>query len=248
METLITPRKLLTTANPKTEKGRAYGYSTAVLHLAPHMLSGYNTCPRATAGCIAGCLNTAGRGGIFKRGETTNAIQRARIARTRFLFEDPEAFRAMLEAEILGHIARAHREGLKAAIRLNGTSDIAWESPGACPGGIDVASLMDDARARGARFFDYTKYPARAERQPYPLTYSRSEKTADDRIRALARRGVNTAVVFDRVPDTYLGLPVINGDAHDLRFLDPSGVIIGLKAKGRARKDASGFVVRGVAS
>jgi hypothetical protein len=35
---------------------------------------------------------------------------------------------------------------------------------------------------------------------------------------------------------------VFNGDESDLRFLDPQGVIVGLYAKGKAKKDTSGFV------
>ena len=38
-------------------------------------------------------------------------------------------------------------------------------------------------------------------------------------------------------------MPVINGDKTDMRFKDPVGVIVGLKAKGKARKDTSGFVI-----
>jgi hypothetical protein len=55
----------------------------------------------------------------------------------------------------------------------------------------------------------------------------------------------NAAVVFQTLPDTFLGLQVINGDEHDLRHLDPKGVIVGLLPKGRkAKRDTSGFVVR----
>jgi hypothetical protein len=54
---------------------------------------------------------------------------------------------------------------------------------------------------------------------------------------------MNVAVVFDTLPTTYLGRPVVNGDDTDLRFLDPQGVVVGLKAKGRAKKDTSGFTV-----
>ena len=77
--------KLLTESNPKVQKGTAYGYLTAILHFAPSRLSGVmNACAWATEGCIRSCLNKAGRGGIIRKGEDTNAIQRARIARTRF--------------------------------------------------------------------------------------------------------------------------------------------------------------------
>ena len=66
--------KLLSVGNPKTLKGMKQGYNTFILHLAPGSLSGHNTCPKATAGCLSACLNTAGRGGMFKRGENTNTI------------------------------------------------------------------------------------------------------------------------------------------------------------------------------
>ena len=76
--------KLLTapTANPKVAKGLDSSYANYILHLAPADLSGYETCPKRSAGCTAGCLNLAGRGGMFKTGETTNNIQKARIRKT----------------------------------------------------------------------------------------------------------------------------------------------------------------------
>jgi hypothetical protein len=39
-----------------------------------------------------------------------------------------------------------------------------------------------------------------------------------------------------------MGMSVVDGDADDLRFLDGRGVVVGLKAKGPAKKDTSGFV------
>ncbi len=74
--------KLLSTGNPKVLKGLKEGFNTYILHLAPASLSGFNTCPKATEGCKAACLNTAGRGGMFKKGENTNNIQKARIRKT----------------------------------------------------------------------------------------------------------------------------------------------------------------------
>jgi hypothetical protein len=67
-----------------------------------------------------------------------------------------------------------------------------------------------------------------------------------DVYRALAE-GMNVATVFGikktlPMPETYNGRPVFNGDESDLRFLDPKGVIVGLYAKGKAKKDTSGFV------
>ena len=89
--------KLLSTGNPKILKGQKEGYMTYILHLAPANLSGYETCPKRTQGCTAACLNTAGRGGMFKKGETTNMIQQARIRKTKLFFEDRENFLATLE-------------------------------------------------------------------------------------------------------------------------------------------------------
>ena len=37
---------------------------------------------------------------------------------------------------------------------------------------------------------------------------------------------------------------MMNGDESDLRFLDDKNVIVGLKAKGAAKKSTSGFVYK----
>lgn len=234
---------LLTVGNPKTEKGSEYGYLTAVLHLAPFRLSGRNVCPGATPGCVAGCLNTAGRGGIARAvvdvggfALPDNAIQRARIARTQLLYSDRAGFLARLEREIAAHVRRAGRHGLKPAVRLNGTSDLWWPA---------IAPKIFE-RFPTVRFYDYTKvsaYFTRKRPANYDLTLSRGEGR-DREARAALLTGERVAVVFDVLPGTYLGAPVIDGDAHDLRFTEPGGVVVGLKAKGRARRDASGFVVR----
>ena len=223
-------------ANPKTAKSAKLGYLTAVLHLAPGDLSGYTTCPLETSHtCREGCLNKAGRGGIVRKGETTNPIQEARIKRTRWFFEEREAFMRQLVKEISAHIRKATRYGLTPCIRLNGTSDIAWEK-------IRVAGFRNIMEAfPNVQFYDYTKIPGRTTPENYFLTFSRSasnEAYAFD-------QGRNVSVVFgDAFPSEYHGLPVIDGDDHDLRFLDPKGCVVGLKAKGPAKKDASGFVVR----
>lgn len=230
--------------NPKTKKGRARGYSSAILHLAPASLSGRNVCQWSSAGCRAACLNTAGHGGIVRRGETTNAIQLARIARTEWLFTDRAAFMAQLFAEIETHIRRAVRNGLIPVVRLNGTSDLPWERITG-PNGVSAFVAFPTIR-----FYDYTKSSERvlmfvAGRLPYNyhLTFSRSEENGLDTVAVLAAGG-NVAAVFQKaLPSHWNGVRVVNGDQDDLRFLDPAGVVVGLKAKGKARRDASGFVV-----
>jgi hypothetical protein len=224
--------KLFTTGNPKLMKGEKKGYLSFVLHLAPADLSGYNTCPKATEGCKAACLNTAGRGGIFKKGESTNVIQQARIRKTKQFYENREQFLADLENDIRLGIKQAEKQGLIPAFRLNGTSDISWEKYG-------IINKFPEVQ-----FYDYTKVLGRkvAHLPNYHLTFSNADGNLNDVLRA--KDTMNVAVVFRKeLPETYLGKKVVNGDDTDLRFLDPAGVIVGLKAKGKAKRDTSGFVV-----
>ena len=223
--------KLLSTANPKIQKGTKLGYLSFILHLAPSDLSGKNTCPKATAGCIASCLNTAGRGGMFKRGETTNTIQKARIRKTNYFFNDRAAFLADLEADIRKGIKMADKLGLTPVFRLNGTSDLSVEKWG----------LFE--KFPTVQFYDYTKVLGRKVSQyaNYFLIFSAADGNDADVNKAMAQ-GMNIAMVFDKVPAEYMGKEVIDADEHDLRFLDKKGVIAGLKAKGKAKKDTSGFV------
>lgn len=225
--------KLLSTGNPKLMKGEKKGYLSFVLHLAPANLSGKEVCPKRTAGCTEACLNTAGRGGMYKKGETTNMIQQARIRKTKMFFEQREEFLAQLEADIRLGIKQAEKKGMIPAFRLNGTSDIAWEKYGIIEKFPEV------------QFYDYTKMNNRKVKHlnNYHLTFSKADGNDMD-VRIAASNGLNVAVVFKKeLPAQYIGRPVVNGDDTDLRFLDPKGVIVGLKAKGKAKKDTTGFVV-----
>ena len=240
---------LLTVGNPKTAKGKELGYAVAVLHLAPSTLSGHNVCPMASEGCIAACLNTAGRGGIFRAGETTNTIQQARIRRTKWLYSDRSSFIETLKRDVLKFAAWCATNEFKPAIRLNGTSDLDWD--GMAPG---LISFMESC---GVIRYDYTKVPSRIKRETlrsgpaqagdYRLCFSLAENNADTAAAWLIQGG-NVAVVFRtaKLPTHFaingVTRPVVDGDENDLRFLDPHGVIVGLKAKGRAKKDTSGFV------
>jgi hypothetical protein len=230
--------KLLSTANPKIQKGTKLGYLSFILHLAPADLSGHNTCPKATAGCKAACLNTAGRGGMFKRGESTNTIQKARIRKTNYFYDARQDFMLDLKKDIEKGIKLAAKLGLKPVFRLNGTSDLSWEKYDMLPG-LNVFECFPDIQ-----FYDYTKVLGRkAGYDNYFLIFSQADGNEADVTKAMAQ-GMNVAAVFDEVPETYKGKTVINADETDLRFLDPKGVIAGLKAKGKAKKDYSGFVIR----
>ena len=226
--------KLLSTANPKIQKGTKLGYLSFILHLAPSTLSGHNTCPKATRGCIAACLNTAGRGGMFKRGETTNVIQKARIRKTEYFYNDRAGFMKDLYADICKGIRLANKLGLTPVFRLNGTSDLSWEKYEMTEG-----KNVFDVFA-GIQFYDYTKVLGRKVKhiENYHLTFSKADGNDADVAEALLQ-GMSVVAVYDKIPE---GVP--SADETDLRFLDPKGIMLGLKAKGRAKKDYSGFVIR----
>jgi hypothetical protein len=232
--------KLLSTANPKIQKGTKLGYLSFILHLAPADLSGRETCPKRTAGCTAACLNTAGRGGMFRKGENTNMIQKARIRKTQYFFENREGFMEDLVTDIMKAVNFARRKGLVPVFRLNGTSDLSWEK---YPTRYGADNIFDQFST--LQFYDYTKVLGRKVKDipNYHLTFSAADGNDADVERAI-EQGMNVAAVFDSIPEEYKGRPVFNADETDLRFLDPKGVVLGLKAKGRAKKDTSGFVIR----
>jgi hypothetical protein len=244
------PASLLSVnADSKTIKGTSFGFLTGILYMAPGNLAGVgNVCPHASAGCLSSCLFTAGRAGIFK------AINEARINRTRFFYYERAAFLAQLAGEISAVVRKANREGLSPVIRLNGTSDLPWEK--LAP---DLFTQFPDVT-----FYDYTKNLRRVVAwskgefpKNYSLTFSLSESNRDHAETAIAA-GVNVAVVYDgpTIQGKPLALnngmkprPWFSADESDLRFLDSVGKDgrgrFGiLKAKGKARKDQTGFVVR----
>ena len=231
--------------NPKTSKQlKKRKIEGVILHLTPDRLAdGKRTvCAWSTQGCRDMCLNTAGRSQVTGKLDPINLrmyrIHRARISKTMKWLDERNMFLRELKRELDLLATRALRKGYAAVARLNGTSDIPWESH------IDMEHYR-------IQFYDYTKSLNRMQRwlkgmmpKNYYLIYSRSELTSDRTIRMICAKRGNVAVVFkDELPKTYLGIRVINGDNHDFRFLDNRGVIVGLKAKGRAKKDTSGFVV-----
>ena len=247
---------LLSIGNPKTMKGQKKGYLTGVLHLLPHKYSGYgNVCPNATPGCSSTCLAFAGRGAMTR-------TQTARRQKNWLFKYDRLLFMSDLYEDISALVRKAWRENLTPVVRLNGTSDIPWETTkmGGGFGPASIISLFPDVQ-----FYDYTKSPKRMMasllgRSPgedwpenYHLTFSRSEKNAADCQAVLGAKGT-VAVVFDHLPeigkDWTVQLsniagdwPVYSGEEDDLRFKEKGGVIA-LKAKGLAKKDKSGFVLK----
>jgi len=238
--------RLLSTGNPKTLKGMDAGFNTYILHLAPADVSGFEVCPKRTAGCTAACLNLAGRGGMFKKGEVTNVIQEARKRKTVQFKTDRASFMQDLVADIELAIKQSKRLGLTPVFRLNGTSDLSWEKYSVARNGTLFSNIFEAFSE--VQFYDYTKILGRrvAGIANYTLTFSAADGNESDVYRAISE-GYNIAVVFgikktQPMPESYLGLPVFNGDDSDLRFLDPKGVVVGLYAKGKAKKDTTGFV------
>jgi hypothetical protein len=244
--------KLLSTANPKTAKSKGEGYLTFILHLSPANRSGYQVCHWATPECIDLCLNTSGHGGICKKGETTNAVQEARIRRTHFMFLDREAFLKQLVGEIEHAISYAKKHDLEACFRLNGTSDLLWERFPVVRNGVRYANVFE--AFAGVKFYDYTKAPFAVRRHDIPnyhLTFSWAETDANHgQAKLWYEAGHSVAVVFNTkrgkpLPAFFDGKPVYDADIDDLRFKDPHG-IAGLRAKGRAKKQHrpfGGFVI-----
>ena len=219
----------------KIIKGDSEEYVTAIMYLKPYktVFKGkvHNLCAMADkAKCHEGCLNTAGRGQM-------GVVQRGRARKTQLYFSDRIGFMDALINDLTVFSRRQRKKNIQPCVRLDGTSDTGM--------GAKVAPQFPEIQ-----FYDYTKVIKRAyQDRPsnYHITLSYSEADpdyAEQVLTAVRETGTNAAVVFrDKLPKTFKGLPVIDGDKDDLRFLDPQGVIVGLKAKGKAKNDRSGFVI-----
>jgi hypothetical protein len=222
--------------NAKTIKGNKKGFKTAILYLTPANGSGVNLCAMALiAACVKPCLNTSGRGAF-------DSTQMARLRKTLFLLQYEAEAIAMIKRDIAKFAAQCEHEGFTLLVRLNGTSDIRWEL-------YDIIQSFPNIQ-----FYDYTKLPNRRNvPSNYDLTFSYSGLEAFRPFVEIAKRdGNRIAVVFRnrRMVEsllanggTFQGLPVVDGDDTDIRHLDPRATIVALYAKGKAKRDNSGFVV-----
>ena len=255
--TIPTISSLLTEQSPKTSKGVKYGYLTGIQYLSPSDVSGMvNLCSYASEGCRIACLNTAGRASFDA------AIPHARLNRTIWYVKFKAEYWTRLIKEIRALERKAQRLGLILCLRLNGTSDQPWERIRIKGTGTDLDGLTIFQAFPNIIWYDYTKYPIATRLdipENYHLTYSYSEDSTLEEVKSNIALRRNVAVVFNccrnnnrgrcfnkclcPLPTTWHGIKVISGDDHDLRFLDESGVIVGLHAKGKARQDTSGFVV-----
>jgi hypothetical protein len=221
--------------NTKLAKSTGTGYYSIGLFLHPGKdnSKGINLCPFASQECLDLCLNTSGLAAIFKN------IRKARKRKTEDYLANRQNFYQKMVRDIAKCRRKAEKLGKQLTVRLNGTSD------------IDYPSFIFNTFPNVV-YYDYTKsiYRIRKHAQGklpknYHLTFSYSGENIEE-CREVLSLGYNVAVVFDsdKWPETFLNYPVINGEASDLRFLDQSPCIVGLKAKGEAKKVQSNFVIQ----
>lgn len=239
--------RIFSVDSAKAVKAQSFGYLNGIHYMAPHRTAGVgDLCGHASAGCIALCLGLySGQAAMVKDDSDLegNSVRKSRADKARRFMRDRQSYLADVFHAIELLVNRAKRMGLKLCIRMNGSTDIAWE--GIRYKGRNVFDTFPDID-----FVDYTKNPNRFSK-PLPrnlhMTFSRSEMN-ESQCLELLNRGVNVAVVFESVPKRWHGFKVIDGDKHDLRQLDPrgrKGTVIGLLPKGlKAKRDVSGFVVR----
>lgn len=233
LSTLNGKLKLLSIGtNSKTSKGDSDIAITAIMYLSPYNSAGYgNVCSKASPGCIESCLYTAGRGSF------SNVIK-SRERKTALFFEDNKTFKEQLYNDLILFNQYIKQEEIKGFVRLNGTSDIDWSK-------IKINNLTFFELFSDIIFYDYTKdFKRISNYNNYHITYSKTEETSIEEVKSIINKNNNVAVVFDTVPSEWEGIEVIDGDVNDLRPEDIQGVIVGLKAKGKAKQDDTGFVHR----
>lgn len=236
MKKYTIPKNLLSKGitNAKTKKNNL---KTFILYLAPYNQNAkkINICPMASKGCAAACLFTAGRGKM-------KYTQDARINKTNYFIYNKKLFINQLAKEIVRETAKAEAKGEKIAFRLNGTSDLDFIALLKKYASLDISDLYPTAI-----FYDYTKIEGKVKKYKdhpnYFLTFSRAEDNESAAIAAL-NDGSNVSIVFNgELPNYWRGFKVIDGDISDLVMVYNKSVVLGLRAKGEAKKDTSGFVV-----
>ena len=205
----------------KTNKGANIRYAGLSLYPNHRICAGSKA-----AGCLDACLVSAGRGRF-------DNVAKARQAKTEWFMSDPIGFKAQLNHELSNFKVLCSKQNKQPVVRLNTISDIDWR---------DVMLLHPEIT-----FLDYTKIAKRLE-NPLPnqlliFSYSGRQQYAGNVNEALKHNSPIAVVFKNGMPETYLGRKVINGDASDWINANAGKVIIGLKAKGKAIKDNTGFTV-----
>lgn len=234
--------RIFSVDNPKALKANAFGWINAIHYLAPHTRASVgNLCAHASPGCILHCLGEHSGAAIYYP-----SVIKSRIAKAQRFMRDRKNYLSDMRRAIASAWRKAQSAKMRLCVRLNGSSDIAWEA------------IRDESKKTllelfpKIQFTDYTKNVKRALQaargempKNYCLVFSRSETNEHECLQVLAAGG-RVAVVFgDGLPKTWNGYRVVNGDKHDLLHLQPKGVILGLTPKGpKAKKDKTGFVLR----
>jgi hypothetical protein len=250
------PRRLFSTDSAKAAKAEGFGYLNAIHYMAPYTSGGAgNLCSHASAECIALCLGWySGQASMVRDlEEDTNSVRDSRIAKAQAFMHDRNAYMNDLARSVVANERKARREELELCVRLNGSTDVAYERMSFA---LDAKTARLCGRREGERitmlalfphlqFVDYTKNPNRLGKAPanLALTLSFAGDNEPACVAAL-ERGHNVAVIFaGAFPATWNGFPVIDGDAHDLRHLDPRNVVVGLSPKGAKAKAHTGPMV-----
>jgi hypothetical protein len=225
--------------NTKTAKNELETY---ILYLSPYKgnSKGINLCPNAQ-NCINDCLFIQGRGRF-------SSVQNSRIAKTEFYLGHRVEFLTQLVKELTKIYTKAQNTKTKICVRLNGTSDLDFLAIVKNRLNFDLLDYSTTLESQnfGIIFYDYTKILGKVEKYQntnYSLTYSFQGTNLEESLKAL-ELNANLAVVFrKKLPLEFLNTMVVDGDKSDLQTINHKGKVLGLKAKGSAKKDKSGFVV-----
>jgi len=230
-------KKLLDTApnsgNTKVAKTAAKENPLGLVRLASlSLFPDIKVCPASElAGCIKPCLTWSGLAAVY------DSINSARKARTDYWLSDQSGFLDQLRRELTNFSKLCRKQGVQGVVRLNVLSDIQWERFG-------IPQAFPELF-----FLDYTKLAKRLGKTPsnYKLIFSYSDRPQyAKQVKAAQQTDAPIAVVFKNgIPSEYLDRPVVDGDQSDILNVLAGRVVIGLKAKGPAKKDTGGFVVDG---
>lgn len=222
--------KLLDTTASNTKIAKTVGKAGGMIRMATlSMMPALPLCPGSkAAGCMPSCLKSTGRGAM------SNVIA-GRQAKTDWFMADPASFMDQLCKELGSFDKLCKRQDVQGVVRLNVLSDVPWEALG-------IPQLFPDLQ-----FLDYTKRASRLGQTPdnYNLIFSYSGRTQYAKQVELAMQtDVPMAVVFrGGLPEMFMGRKVIDGDASDWDNVNAGPVVVGLKAKGKAKQEDNGFVV-----
>jgi len=215
------------------EDGRlAVAHGLALLpHAMAYKMAGLgdgSLCLWSTPQCRSMCLVFSGQ----NKADPYN--QGLKLAKTKALLVSPEAFCRILLGAIHGYTCGVRCNAEEPHVRLNVYSDIPWEL--VFPG---MFEFFGDVM-----FYDYTKVPGRKTPDNYDLTFSVSgtpeniahAKKEVDRgqkicVVLLLPPGGSFPATFAVGGDEEYRLDVIDGNANDVRPLDPAPSVVGLTWK-----------------